>query len=262
MLSYSHEVMHMQNNRMKECPACGEKLHIGRLICPGCHAEFPTDTPLSAYDYLTADESAFLTAFLTCRGNLKEVQTSLGISYPSAKKKLDGVLESLGLKEKKTFINIKENPDMLHFSAAHTDSTRASDIVKSKLLACGGSAVIPMASGKTCRIGAQPDGKTFVSDNLNFSLDYTIFDLIADFLLRRGGNARKGNGRNYRYGEGDCADDTVVGMLAKEYFERQLGESTLDPVFVLAAVLDWAGIAHNGRGYLELTADYLVKVRG
>ena len=119
-----------------------------------------------------------------------------------------------------------------------------------------------MASGKTCRIGAQPDGKTFVSDNLNFSLDYTIFDLIADFLLRRGGNARKGNGRNYRYGEGDCADDTVVGMLAKEYFERQLGESTLDPVFVLAAVLDWAGIAHNGRGYLELTADYLAKVRG
>ena len=144
----------MQNNRMKECPACGEKLHIGRLICPGCHAEFPTDTPLSAYDYLTADESAFLTALLTCRGNLKEVQTSLGISYPSAKKKLDGVLESLGLKEKKTFINIKENPDMLHFSAAHTDSTRASDIVKSKLLACGGSAVIPIASGKTCRIGA------------------------------------------------------------------------------------------------------------
>ena len=97
----------MQNSRMKECPACGERLHIGRLICPGCRAEFPTDTPLSAYDYLTADESAFLTAFLTCRGNLKEVQTSLGISYPSAKKKLDGVLESLGLKAKKTFLNIK-----------------------------------------------------------------------------------------------------------------------------------------------------------
>lgn len=29
-----------------------------------------------------------------------------------------------------------------------------------------------------------------------------------------------------------------------------------DPVFVLAAVLDWAGIAHNERGYLTLTADY------
>ena len=53
MLSYKHEVMHMQNSRMKECPACGERLHIGRLICPGCRAEFPTDTPLSAYDYLT-----------------------------------------------------------------------------------------------------------------------------------------------------------------------------------------------------------------
>ncbi len=29
-----------------------------------------------------------------------------------------------------------------------------------------------------------------------------------------------------------------------------------DPVFVLAAVLDWADIARNERGYLTLTADY------
>jgi hypothetical protein len=85
---------------------------------------------------------------------------------------------------------------------------------------------------------------------------------MADFLLQQGGKARKGDGRRYHYGAGDCTDDTVVGMLAKDYFGKQPGESTLDPVFVLAAVLDWAGIAHNGRGYLELTADYLAKVRG
>ena len=33
-------------------------------------------------------------------------------------------------------------------------------------------------------------------------------------------------------------------------------------VFVLAAVLDWAGIAHNERGYLTLTAEYLARISG
>ena len=35
-----------------------------------------------------------------------------------------------------------------------------------------------------------------------------------------------------------------------------MGDSVYDPVFVLAAVLEWADIAYNGRGYLELTENY------
>ena len=38
--------------------------------------------------------------------------------------------------------------------------------------------------------------------------------------------------------------------------------SVFDPVFVLAAILDWAGIVRNERGYLELTADYCAKAEG
>ena len=37
---------------------------------------------------------------------------------------------------------------------------------------------------------------------------------------------------------------------------KKEGESGLDPVFILAAVLDWAGIAKNGRGEIALTAEY------
>ena len=43
--------------------------------------------------------------------------------------------------------------------------------------------------------------------------------------------------------------------LANTISKPLLG-NMFDPVFVLAAVLDWAGIAHNERGYLTLTADY------
>ena len=61
---------------------------------------------------------------------------------------------------------------------------------------------------------------------------------------------------------GDCTEDTIVGCIAKEYAGKKEGMSVFDPVFVLSAILDWAGIAHNERGYLELTADYRTRVEG
>ena len=61
---------------------------------------------------------------------------------------------------------------------------------------------------------------------------------------------------------GDCTEDTIVGCIAKEYAGKKEGMSVFDPVFVLSAILDWAGIAHNERGYLELTADYRTRAAG
>ena len=61
---------------------------------------------------------------------------------------------------------------------------------------------------------------------------------------------------------GDCTEDTIVGCIAKEYAGKKEGMSVFDPVFVLSAILDWAGIAHNERGYLELTAEYRTKAEG
>ncbi len=40
------------------------------------------------------------------------------------------------------------------------------------------------------------------------------------------------------------------------YRGYELGASVYDPVFVMAAVLEWAGIAKNGRGELILTNEY------
>ena len=63
-------------------------------------------------------------------------------------------------------------------------------------------------------------------------------------------------------GYGDCTEDTIVGCIAKEYAGKKEGMSVFDPVFVLSAILDWAGIVRNERGYLELTADYCTRAEG
>ena len=81
---------------------------------------------------------------------------------------------------------------------------------------------------------------------------FDVFDVIVSLLQRLGGKAKKGSGRNHRVGHEKCSGDTVVGAIALEYLGKQEGDSVIDPVFVLAAVLDWAGIAANELGRIRL----------
>lgn len=245
----------MRNFDLRRCPVCGEKLVLSRLTCPDCKAEFPTDMPLSPYDSLPESEREFLTAFLTCRGNMKEVQDLLGISYPTAKKRLDALLDALGLNSKKAQ---EKQEDMIMFQKKNEDSVKASDIIRNKLYENGGMATVTLLRGGIAKIKALPDGERFSCDKLSLhDYKYEVFDIIVDFLLNQGGEARKGNGR-YRFGYGECTEDTVAGTIAKEYFGKKVGESTFEPVFALAAILDWAGIAKNGYSTIKLTSDYMI----
>lgn len=136
-------------------------------------------------------------------------------------------------------------------------STLASEIIKAKLKAHGGHITVYTARGLPCEIYAESDGTTFTSDKLPVkpAYDYKVFDDIVELLIKQGGRAKKGNGRNYKLGEPGCEENTVVGTIAL-HRGRTIGESVFDPVFVMAAILEWAGIAKNGRGELILTEEH------
>ena len=135
-----------------------------------------------------------------------------------------------------------------------TSGEKASDIVREKLLVNGGTAVIPLQKGDFCTITSTDNGRAFTSDKLNrhnFKYEFSVFDLLKKSPQRK---AKKGNahGKGDKVGYGRCTADTVVGTIAIHYFGKKPGESCFDPVFVLAAVLEWAGIAKNGWGYIQL----------
>ncbi len=240
------------------CPVCGENLQIKRLACPGCQSEFPMAEPLSRYDLLSESEEEFLRTFLCCKGNLKSVQNALNISYPTAKRKLDQLLEALGLAEQME----EESIDMSMFQNESFDSHLASDIIKQKLYKNSGFAIVESARGNQYQLKACTDGKSFICDALPITppYQYTVFDVVVNLLKRQNGRARKGNGRNYKLGEGECTADTVVGAVALEYAGKKMGDSVFDPVFAFAAILEWAGIVRNGRGYLELTSSFRMQL--
>lgn len=79
------------------CPSCGSQLEIAELHCPACGTTVRGAYPLDRFAALSAEDEQFLLTFLAARGNLKEVQDRLDLSYPTVRSRLDKVLAALGL---------------------------------------------------------------------------------------------------------------------------------------------------------------------
>ena len=243
------------------CPVCGTKLRITSLCCAGCGMELRNDFDLSPFDTLNPEQTGFLITFLQQRGNMSSVQSELGLSYPAAKKRLDDLLVALNLAEdNRQNLKKAEDEEVIDMSTWYVqeDSKKASDIIKRKLMENNGRVIVHTARGLPCEIRAASDGVSFLSNKLpiNPPYRYEVFDVIVDLLISQGGRAKKGNGRNHKLGEPECDETTVVGAIGYQYAHAEKGQSILDPVFVLAAVLEWADIASNERGELVLTASY------
>ena len=243
------------NPLISKCPCCSGTLNITSLQCPDCGVEIRNTFALSTFDRLDKQQIEFLICFLKNRGNLKNLCEEMGISYPTVKKRLDELLISLEIESKKEN-NEREDLDMSIFTA-NRKSNRASEIIKAKLMENGGQVTVYTARGLPCEVWMNADGKSFSSDKLPIKppYEYSVFDIIVDLLVSQGGSARKGNGRNYKLGDSNCDKTTVVGAVALSR-GYTIGNSVFDPVFVFAAILEWAGIAHNERGALVLTNQY------
>jgi hypothetical protein len=79
------------------CPICNTPLRVTELSCPSCRTRIVSDLSTCRFCNLSPDLLRFLQAFLKARGNIKEVERELGISYPTVRKRLDELLSDLGL---------------------------------------------------------------------------------------------------------------------------------------------------------------------
>lgn len=134
-------------------------------------------------------------------------------------------------------------------------SLKASDIIREKLIKSGGTATIHTLQGKAFNITVTQDGNAFETVKLpQYNYSFDVFDVIVDLLQENNGKAFKGSGRgkNNKLGQPGCELDTVVGAIAYRYAGKKEGESVFDPVFALAAIMDWAEICYNERGFLIL----------
>jgi hypothetical protein len=79
------------------CPVCREQLLITQLTCPSCHTQVSGTFAACRYCQLAGEDQALLEVFLRSRGNLRDVQAHLGVSYPTARLRFHELLARLGL---------------------------------------------------------------------------------------------------------------------------------------------------------------------
>lgn len=84
---------------ISRCPVCGGELRVVKLDCETCDTIIENKFALSKFDYLSQEELYFAETFIKCRGNIKEVEKELKISYPTVRAKLDNVIKKLGYEE-------------------------------------------------------------------------------------------------------------------------------------------------------------------
>jgi hypothetical protein len=82
-----------------ECPVCGDRLVTTRLGCASCGSELAGVFTSCAFCALAPAETEMLRVFLASRGNLREVEKHLGVSYPTARLRFADLLRKLDLTE-------------------------------------------------------------------------------------------------------------------------------------------------------------------
>jgi hypothetical protein len=86
----------VEKSMPSRCPSCEQALEVVRLRCGGCSTAVEGTFPLPPLARLGADEQAFVLRFLKASGSLKEVARQYGISYPTVRNRLDGLIERIG----------------------------------------------------------------------------------------------------------------------------------------------------------------------
>ncbi|MBS4534404.1 DUF2089 domain-containing protein [Clostridium sp. D2Q-14] len=90
----------MKKEALGKCPVCNKNLNITRLECNHCNTIIEGDFTQCKFCKLNNDQKSFVEVFIKNRGNIKEIEKELGISYPTVRNKLENIINALGHKPK------------------------------------------------------------------------------------------------------------------------------------------------------------------
>jgi hypothetical protein len=86
----------MSHDVISTCPVCSSELAVTRLHCRSCGTTLEGDFSVGRFGRLSRDQLALLESFLRSRGNLREMERELGISYPTVRSRVEALVRALG----------------------------------------------------------------------------------------------------------------------------------------------------------------------
>ena len=85
---------------LDQCPVCQSRMEITQLSCTNCETVVVGRFEPNRFSKLPQESLDFLEAFVRNRGNVKEMERDLGISYWVIRRKIDELITELGLEAK------------------------------------------------------------------------------------------------------------------------------------------------------------------
>jgi hypothetical protein len=86
----------MPHDVISTCPVCSNELAVTRLQCRSCGTSLEGDFSVGRFGRLTREQLSLLESFLRSRGNLREMERELGISYPTVRSRVEALVRALG----------------------------------------------------------------------------------------------------------------------------------------------------------------------
>lgn len=86
----------MAHDVISTCPVCSGELAVTRLRCGSCGTTLEGEFSVGRFARLGRDQVALLESFLRSRGNLRDIERELGISYPTVRARVEALVRALG----------------------------------------------------------------------------------------------------------------------------------------------------------------------
>ena len=86
----------MPHDVISTCPVCAGELAVTRLHCQTCGTTLEGDFSVGRFGRLSREQLALLESFLRSRGNLRDMERELGISYPTVRSRVEALVRALG----------------------------------------------------------------------------------------------------------------------------------------------------------------------
>ena len=86
----------MAHDVISTCPVCAGELAVTRLRCGSCGTTLEGEFSVGRFARLSREQMALLESFLRSRGNLRDIERELGISYPTVRGRVEALIRALG----------------------------------------------------------------------------------------------------------------------------------------------------------------------
>ena len=121
----------MPHDVISTCPVCAGELAVTRLHCRSCGSTLEGEFSVGRFGRLTREQLILLESFLRSRGNLRDMERELGISYPTVRGRVEALVRALGFGPREGSDEAAD--DAASAAAANVDTTAARQEILERL---------------------------------------------------------------------------------------------------------------------------------